>query len=162
MQRTATEYTYEWLATAFGSAPTLTKEQLIEKANLIKKLAIEEIDEFIFAVKHNDRAEMINACSDLLFVANNLPFLANITDEELSNENERVFRSNMTKFCKSKDEAEATVTSYSLGTHPNKLGYKIATVAMPTNNREYPYRVQTIEGKIMKSIFFKDVHEIDQ
>lgn len=159
-EKTATSYTYEWLRTAFGSVPTLTKKQLIEKAELVKKLAIEEIDEFISAVKNNDRDEIINACSDLLFVANNLPFLANISDDELSIENERVFRSNMTKFCRSKVEAEATQTAYALGTHPNKLGTKIDTVIMETSNRDYPFRVQTKEGKIMKSIFFKDVHEI--
>ena len=157
IKNTSTELAYKWLTTAFGAVPTLTKSQLLEKAELIKKLAIEEIDEFIEAVKNDDKAEMINACSDLLFVANNLPFLSNIHNSDLEAENKRVFESNMTKFCKTEKEAQLTVLAYETGSHPNKKGQVIKTIYLPTNNVNYPFRVQTLEGKIMKSINFKDV-----
>lgn len=153
----ATKLTQDWLRVAFGVVPTLTKEQKVAKAELIKKLLIEEVDEYIEAVKNNDYNEELNACSDLLFVANNLPYFSQISEYDLEQENIAVYHSNMTKFCRSEEEAKESVAMYAKGEHPNKMGVKIESMYMPTGHSEFPFRVQTLDGKIMKSHNFLDV-----
>lgn len=152
-----TEMTHKWLSVPFGKEKLLTRESLIEKANLIKSLLIEEVDEFIDGVKNGDDREIINACSDVLFVANNLSFFAGITPEEVQGENIKVFKSNMTKFCKDREEAEKSKELYATGKHPNKPGSKIEVLIKSSSYSDYPYYLVTPEGKVMKSYNFEDV-----
>lgn len=155
--KSTTELTNNWLRVGFGSVPTLTKEQLIEKAELLKKLLIEEADEFIEAVRNGDILEQKNACSDLNFVCGNFPFFAGLSPYEIEQEDLAVYESNMTKFCRTEEEAKQSVEMYFDGTHPNKLNQHIVCEYMPTGDAEYPFRVQTLSGKIMKSHLFLDV-----
>lgn len=148
---------YEWLNVPFGRQ-MFDNEQLIEKAELIKNLLIEEVDEFIEGVKNKDEKEIINACSDLLYVANNLPYFAGISLKELQEENKKVFTSNMSKFCKTFDEAQLSQDLYKLGLHPNKRGEVIVVDIKPSYNEVYPYYLVTPEGKVMKSHNFEDVN----
>ena len=197
--------TQKWLIIGFGGVVSLTKEQLQLKYNLIRDLLIEEYSEYLDGIKKNNRLEQLNAISDLLFVANNLPFYEGkhkvedwvITDKKLQfynpravfehyyhdyelvlevintiisesgfsiyeiyMENEATYKSNMTKFCKTEAEAKVSAQMYANGTHPNMQDKKEKVVKceyLPTGNSEYPFRVQTPDGKIMKSHLFLDV-----
>lgn len=95
--------------------------------------------------------------ADVVYSIKNMIIFSGFTDYEMFIENERVFNSNMTKFCKTLEEAKRSVAMYENGTHPNKYGQKIETIYMETGHAEYPYRIQTPEGKIMKSHSFLDV-----
>lgn len=151
-----TEMTHEWLNIPFGDKK-YSKEELIDKANLIKNLLIEEVDEFIEGVKEDDNKEIINACSDLLFVANNLSFFAGLSPEQVQEENIKVYKSNMTKYCKDYDEALLSQQLYKKGLHPNKKDCCIEVIIKPSYNEKYPYYLVTPEGKVMKSHNFEDV-----
>lgn len=159
------EQTYVLLETAFG-VPKLSKEELIEKAKLVKKLLCEEVDEFIDAINgvdndgEIDETEMLNACADVLVVASNLPYYAGITLEDLKEECDLTYESNLTKFCKTEEEAERTVEAYANGIHPNKPGTILITTYKETGNKRYPYVIMGADGKILKSINFKDVWKI--
>lgn len=149
--------TYEWLQTAFANLE-LSKEEKILKAELIKSLCIEEIDEYILALKDDDYNEQLNACADLLVVASNLPFFAGISIDELDTECKDTFYSNMTKFCRTEKEANETVELYKAGEHINKIGVKINCRVEPTGNNKFPFKILSIpDGKILKGIGFKDV-----
>ena len=74
MLRKVQQDTQKWLIIGFGGVVSLNKEQLQEKYKLIRKLLIEEYTEYLDGIKKNDRLEQLNAISDLLFVANNIPF----------------------------------------------------------------------------------------
>lgn len=150
--------TYDWMKTAFNEL-NLTDEELIEKAELIKKLCIEEIDEFIGAVKENNHDEKVNACADLLVVASNMPFYAGIPLQDLKDECRDTYFSNMTKFCKTEEEAKHTVSLYKSGEHPNKLGVKIDCFYAETGNKNFPYKILSIpDNKILKGKEFRDVN----
>lgn len=194
--------TQKWLITGFGGAVVLNKEQLEEKYKLIRKLLIEEYNEYLDAVRSSDRLEQLNAISDLLFVVNNLPYFEgkhNVEDwkvipyvlrfcsheyifeheyrsyyswmkaintiieesgfsyYEIYKENEATFKSNMTKYCKTEEEAKLSVEMYMNGTHPNKLGIVIECDYFSTGFHDYPFRVQSLDGKILKSHLFLDV-----
>lgn len=194
--------TQKWLITGFGGAVVLNKEQLEEKYKLIRKLLIEEYNEYLNAVKKRDRLEQLNAISDLLFVVNNQPYFEgkhNVEDwkvitgtlkvydpeyifeneyrnyelcmkaintiikescfsfYDISQENDATFKSNMTKYCKTEDEAKLSVEMYRNGTHPNKIGIVIECDYFPTGIHDYPFRVQDLDGKILKSHLFLDV-----
>jgi len=149
------EQTYKWLSIA--DQTDYTEEELLYKSQLILSLLKEEIEEFEKALVLGDRAEQINACSDLLVVASNLPYFAKISLSELKQENDLTFESNMTKFCKTPEEALLSKTAYATGEHPNKPGEVIEVDIHNTGNEAWPYVLKTPKGKIMKSINFKDV-----
>lgn len=156
-----TKDTYQWLETAYKKGyQSSSKEDLLDKVELVRTLLNEELDEFILALENKDKAEMVNACSDLLFVATNLPFFAGFTHTQLELSNIQVFESNMTKFCKSEKEALDSCLAYSLGEHPNKKGTVIYAQPEKAPSLEFPYRVERVsDGKLLKSITFKDVNE---
>lgn len=153
------ENTYEFIHTGYPTQK-LDKEALKQRLNKLKEDCAEEIDEFIEALDKDDKNEMIDACCDLLTFATNMPIHAGISVEELVNYGQAVHRSNMTKFCKTKQEAESTQTLYASGTHPNKFGEVVASEVKETGNPEWPYMVVTPGGgKILKSLNFRDTPE---
>lgn len=156
-----TKDTYQWLETAYKKGyQSSSKEDLLDKVELVRTLLNEELDEFIQALENKDKLEMINACSDLLFVATNLPFFAGFTHNQLELSNIQVFESNMTKFCKNEKEALDSCLAYSLGEHPNKKGTIIYTQPVKTEHEKLKYRVERVsDGKLLKSIAFEDVNE---
>jgi hypothetical protein len=78
----------------------------------------------------------------------------------LLEEDYNTYRSNMTKFCKTEEEAIETVKLYIEGKHPNKFGTCIETLYEETGGEVWKYRIITPNGKIMKSVNFKDVNEL--
>ena len=78
---------------------------------------------------------------------------------ELQKEFDKVEKSNFSKYCKTFEEAQETVNAYANGTHPNKLGEIIETYIVSTKYTEYPFVVKRKDGKVLKSINFKDVNE---
>lgn len=161
MTKTNTRMTYEWLQTAFGEKPSLSKKEMIKKAEDIKRLVDEEIQEFIDAVKEGDTSEMLNACCDAMVVINNLPYFAGFSVEDIEQEDEKVFNSNMTKFCKTEEEAKETVQLYREGNHPNKKGHKIDTYYKETGDPKYKFVIlDTRTNKVLKSKNFVDVKHI--
>lgn len=197
--------TQYWLIVGFGRALSLSKFQLEEKYKLIGKLLVEEYEEYLKALKNNDRLEQLNAISDLLFVANNIPFYEGkhnvdewlITEQELQfynpmytfkhnfrnyelvinaintiiansgfsyydiyKENEATFKSNMTKYCKTEEEAKLSVEMYANGTHPNMQNKENKIVSCQyakTIDPTYKFIILSESAKIMKSHLFLDV-----
>jgi len=149
--------TYNWLSHV--DVPHKNNSDKIKKANLICDLLKEEVQEYIDAVANNDTEEELNACADLLVVAANLAFYSGFSLKDIWLELDQVYISNMTKFCKTLEEAGESKRAYSDGTHPNKKGEKIRVNIFKTNKEEYPYCLKRLDGKIMKSINFKDVEE---
>lgn len=144
--------TYDWLTIA---DPTKVHFPGFES---IKKFLIEEIDEFMEAVKTGDVDEMKNAIVDIEWVNANLAYYADLTVQQLSEESDYVYLSNMTKFDEHQEDAEKTVELYKLGLHPNKLGKAIDTYWIKVGNYYVIRRVE--DNKILKSHKFKDSLEI--
>ena len=76
-------------------------------------LVQEELDEFKKAVKEGDRVEMLDAILDMQVVLLGLADYFELSDvlEEGFN---RVCASNMSKFCKTEEEAQASVERYKI------------------------------------------------
>ena len=65
---------------------------------------------------------------------------------------EQVYKSNMSKLCKTEEEAKQTVEAYKLGTHPNKLG-KVIITHYEKAKEGFVVR-RTSDNKYLKSINF--------
>ena len=146
-----TEQIYKWLEIGeneFGDT---------SKLPLAISLVEEELQELKDAIKNKDKKEVINAGVDLWWTICNCLMFSSITVEELQKEFDNVEKSNFSKYCKTFEEARDTVEAYGNGTHPNKLGEIIQTHVVPTKYREYPFVVKRMDGKILKSIFYKDI-----
>lgn len=152
--------TVNWLSVA-KQIPT-SKEALIKELQLVKKLMNEELDEMIQGVEDDNRSEQLNGFVDAGWVLSNAYYFLQITDEEFQNECDLVNRSNNTKYCKTLDEALETKRMYLEGTHPNKLGQSISTIVITTNSVAFPYAVMNNSGKLLKSINFKDINQLDK
>lgn len=152
------EDTYEWLNAVEN--PCLKTADLTKKVELIRDLLNEELNEFLVALENNDIKEQKNAIVDLLWVASNLGFFSGIALPMLEEEAKLVKKSNFSKFCKTHDEAHASVLAYMAGIHPNKQGEIIRTEIKETGRSEYPYYIaRKPDGKIMKALSFKDVNQ---
>lgn len=148
-----TENIYKWLEIGeneFGDT---------SKLPLAISLVEEELQELKDGIKNKDRKEVINALVDLWWVLSNVSLYSAISVDELQQEFEKVEKSNFSKYCKTFEEAQETVNAYANGTHPNKKGEIIETYIVSTKYTEYPFVVKRKDGKILKSIKFKDVTE---
>ena len=81
----------------------------ITELELAVKLIYEESEELNVAVLNQDIQEYQDAIGDLFFV---LVQAANICGVDLQDVVKRVYDSNMSKLCKTKEEAEKTIESY--------------------------------------------------
>lgn len=129
------------------------------KLPLAISLVEEELQELKDAIKNKDKKEALNAIVDTFWTLLNCSLFMGITVEELQQEFDKVEKSNFSKYCKTFEEAQETVNAYANGTHPNKLGEIIETYIVSTKYTEYPFVVKRKDGKVLKSIFYKDVSE---
>ena len=139
---------------AFGLPSAKTHGQVNEdRANLHQDLLEEEAFETVQAIGANDIKEIKDGLADVFFI------LVGIADEygiDLSDCIDKVYESNMSKLCCSKEEAEATVKAYAEGTHPSKLGEKIpAYYSREINTMAFVVK-RISDHKVLKSINFKE------
>lgn len=152
--------TLEWLTAA--GVESETGANLALCADKVEKWTIEEIREFKQAALANDVEGMLDAIVDAQWIVNNLAKFAGFSAEQVQAKAEAVRKSNFSKFCKTRDEAQESVRMYADGTHPNKLGEKIVTIYRTTGNEQYPYvLLRADDSKILKSHNFKDVEHFD-
>lgn len=119
-----------------------------------------EVDKRVMAYKDRERTEgdmteLRDACADLRVVIGNLIHFAGI-NEQYEKDFEEVMNSNFSKFCFSEEEANKTIEAYANGTHPNKMGDVIDCYKEKSGNYWIVKRIE--DGKILKSINFKDVN----
>ena len=126
----------------FTDNPELTKLRL----DLIK----EEVDELIVAIKEKDFTETIDALSDILYVVYGAGASFGI---ELNQTMDIVHKSNMTKLCKTEEEAKKTVAWYK----KNSKIYNTPTYKK-SKNGDYWIIYNEETGKILKSINYTEAN----
>lgn len=99
--------------------------------------------------------EFRDAIADLKVVVDNQTYFSGMSSEQSNQDLENVMKSNMSKFCKTKEEAEQTCLAYLEGTHPNKKGQVIKTKYNKVG--DYYVITKVSDNKIMKSINYKEV-----
>jgi predicted HAD superfamily Cof-like phosphohydrolase len=119
-----------------------------------------EVDKRVMDYKDKERSEgdmieLRDACSDLRVVLGNLIHFAGLNQQYEQDFND-VMDSNFSKFCTTEKEANETVSAYLNGTHPNKKGETIECYHEKVDNYWIVKRKE--DGKILKSIYFKDVN----
>ena len=113
-----------------------------EEFTLAIELIEEELSELRDAYKNNDKKEFLDASADLEFV---LKQLHAVSGTPITDAVDRVFASNMSKACKTEEEADRSAAQY------NSKGIK-------TYIKEYQglWFVYRDDGKLLKSINFKE------
>lgn len=125
----------------------------VERAGLRHRLMAEENDEYLEAVRGNDRTGIFDALIDKLYILTGTMAEHGITEKMLKEGFDEVHRSNMSKFCATLVEAERTIDLYYTGKHPDKPGqewddrYGLRAEKTPAGN----YAVVRSDGKVMKS-----------
>jgi len=136
--------------------PTFTKPQLdvvTKHPNLTKlrqDLITEECEEFVQAVKDNDFTEMVDALADILYVVYGAGSSFGV---DLDKAFAIVHESNMSKLCKSEEEAIKTVEWYK----QNHLDTYDTPCYRRSDNLKYWVVFNKSTGKILKSINYKKV-----
>ena len=137
---------FKWLTLADnGEKPSI---------ETIETWLTEELDEFKEAILISDQKAAQNAVIDSIWILLNFAYFNNLNVENLEKEAKAVFKSNMSKYCKTAKEAQKTCHLYSIGKHPNKPGIKIETYF--TKVEKYYIIRRKIDGKILKSYKFQD------
>lgn len=121
------------------------------------RLIEEELKELTSANLVQDNQEIKDAVVDLFFVIMNAAYYNGISTEEIEEMYERVYISNMSKFCTSTVEATSTVDAYKNGTHWDKLGVKIDCYY--EKHGDY-FIIKRHDGKILKSLNYKPVNKL--
>jgi NTP pyrophosphatase (non-canonical NTP hydrolase) len=137
--------TYDWLETAKTKKPSLAS---------MRKWINEELDEFEEAIESEDLVGMYDAIVDANIFLANIAYHYGLTTSILESFSDAIYKSNMSKFCKTEQEAIETITAYANGTHPNKPGVTIDANFYESNGFYIVYN--TSDGKILKSINFID------
>lgn len=151
----------------FQLALSLVLEELIEAAEsgsnkecesflLSAEKAIEDAKFSLHLRKESEKdeeslTELRDACADMRVVMGNLIHFAGIKDKFNEDFNE-VMESNFSKFCKTEEEADASVKAYAEGNHPNKTGSVIECYHEKVG--EYWVIKRNSDNKVMKSIGF--------
>merc|ERR1712070_725387 len=123
--------------------------------NLRLKLIEEEVKELADAMKEKDMVETIDALGDILYVVYGAGGAFGV---DLDRAFELIHASNMTKLCKTEDEAKLTVEWYKKNqTGPDgKYPYDTPAYRLSPDGKYYvPYNEST--GKILKSINYSPV-----
>lgn len=120
-----------------------------ENFKLCKDLILEELEELEQAFIDKDAAGQRDAIVDLIWVALNWDYYANLNSESHA---KSVLASNLSKFCTTKEEAEQTVHAYITGTHPSKPGQKIECYIDESDDYFIVKRLS--DNKVLKSINF--------
>lgn len=140
-----------WLTTIGQNKPSQPEMMSKDTHGFNIGLITEEVGELLAAMEDNDFTQMCDGYFDALWVITQSAMLNGININELLYAG---FNSNMSKFCKTEEEADATIDAYNAGTHPDKYGIKIDTTADLIGTLWVIKRVH--DGKVMKSINFKE------
>ena len=134
-------------------SPVLNNPTIIDKERFSLRVSLikEELQELEDSYNNKNLKEMLDALCDLQYVLSGMVLETGFKDK-FDDFFDKVHKSNMSKFCKTYDEAQESVNAYATGTHPNKLGEIIETYIVSTNSVEYPFVVKRKDGKILKSI----------
>jgi hypothetical protein len=140
-----------WLTTIGQQKPD--QPQLMEAGlrDHYVNITKEEIDELYAGIKKDDLTQICDDLFDSLWCITQLAMMHGININDLTRAG---YISNMSKFCKTRQEALDTVIAYELGTHPNKMGIAIETVFEQVGEL-YVVRRKS-DNKVMKSINFKE------
>jgi hypothetical protein len=109
----------------------------------------EEVNELLTAIRNNDLQEMCDGFADSLWTITQAAMRRGLNINDLMR---CVFISNMSKFCKTEEEAIATCKAYSDGTHPDKLGISINCYYQKKGDLYIIYRYD--DDKVLKSVNF--------
>jgi predicted HAD superfamily Cof-like phosphohydrolase len=140
-----------WLTTIGQQQPTQPEMMSDEVRDFNMKLIDEEVTELLTAMKNNDFTETCDGYFDALWVITQAAMLNGININELLFAG---FNSNMSKFCKTRQEATDSVIAYELGVHPAKMGERIDTKFEQVGELYIVRRIS--DNKVMKSINFKE------
>lgn len=112
---------------------------------------VEELEELHTAINRDtqDIVEIADALGDLVWVTLRMTMIHGL---DINYVMTKVYESNMSKFCNSKEEAEETVTAYMNGEHPNKKDVKIKCYFQEMDNGRYYVIKRESDHKVMKSI----------
>jgi NTP pyrophosphatase (non-canonical NTP hydrolase) len=140
-----------WLKTIGQEKPDQPQLMNKELRDLYVKITKEETDELYDNIDKNDLTQICDDLFDSLWTITQLAMMHGININDLTRAG---YISNMSKFCKTKDEAESTIYAYATGEHPNKIGVSIDTYREQVGEL-YVIR-RTSDNKVMKSINFKE------
>lgn len=142
-------YTTPQSGALFESDPQLVKQRVA----LIK----EEQEELREAIKQKDMVETLDALCDILYVVYGAGFCFGV---DLDESFRLVHESNMTKLCKTEDEAKETVAWYKANYDSEKRPYTSPAYRMSDSGAYYVVFNDSDDnkkGKILKSIKYKAV-----
>jgi len=128
--------------------PSMPENDVI---NSCVDLLNEEVDELMTALMEGNVREVKDGGADVLFSLIQLMECCNIDIKDVT---EAVYESNMSKLCKTIDEARNTVKAYGNGTHPNKPNEKIDCY-IQRNGSFWIVRRES-DKKVMKSLSFQE------
>lgn len=131
------------------------------KPNLVKlrlALILEEVQELQDAHRENDFPEIIDAMADILYVVYGMGASYGVN---LDKAFERVHRSNMSKLCKTEQEAKDTVAWYKNQANTGKNVYDSPTYRKGNDAGDYWVVFNKSTGKILKNINYKAVDFLD-
>ena len=114
-----------------------------DELELASRLIFEEADELYEAIQGKSLNDIADAVGDLYFVVTQMAMVCGLNPEELV---KKVYDSNMSKLCKTEDEAIQTVSVY--------LQKGIKTYIEQKD--EYFIIKRSEDGKVLKSINFKE------
>lgn len=112
----------------------------------------EEVAELLKAVDQDDHNAICDGIGDALWVISQLGMNYGFNINDI---NRAVFQSNMSKICKTEEEAIQTVNAYRDGLHPDKLGQFIDTYYEKIKDDSFVVKRYS-DGKVLKSINFRN------
>jgi len=140
-----------WLKTIGQEKPSQPQLMDTSLRKLYTDITKEETNELYSAIAANDLTEICDGIGDALWTITQLAMMHGLNINDITR---AVYMSNMSKFCKTEEEAAATMVAYADGTHPNKLGVHMATGFTQVGKLYVVKRMS--DGKVMKSINFKE------
>lgn len=124
-------------------------EEHPERVDLRLKLIQEEVKELEQAIQERNFTEVIDALTDIMYVTLGMGIEFGIN---LDKTFDLVHESNMTKFCKTEEEAKETVEWYKL----NEKRYKEPSYRK-SKDGEHWIVYDAVNDKVLKSIYYKRV-----
>jgi NTP pyrophosphatase (non-canonical NTP hydrolase) len=115
-------------------------------------LIAEETKELLDAIEQKDYHAICDGIGDSLWVITQLGMKMGFNINDI---NRAVFQSNMSKICRSEEEAKDTVIAYRDGLHPDKLGQFIDTYYEQTGEDAWVVKRYS-DNKVLKSINFRN------
>lgn len=146
-------YIRVWMEKTGTDKPSTPRLMTREDADFNSMLIKEEVNELLSALKsNNDLAELCDAYFDTLWVVTQAAMLNGLNINDI---NRAGFFSNMSKFCKTYEEALDSTEAYIKGEHPAKMGTQVECYIDDNEDGSFTIK-RTSDSKIMKSINFKE------